>query len=136
MERFGEELSGYIFAVWGLSFKPDTDDMREAASVTIINELTKRGAKIKAYDPKAEEEAKNYYLKENKNVTYYDSKYTVLNEANAMILITEWKEFRAPDFEEMKKRLKQTIIFDGRNQYSTFDLEQNGFEYYQIGVGK
>ncbi|MCX4269003.1 MAG: UDP-glucose/GDP-mannose dehydrogenase family protein [Lachnospiraceae bacterium] len=136
VERFGEELSGYIFAVWGLSFKPDTDDMREAASVTIINELTKRGAKIKAYDPKAEEEAKNYYLKENKNVTYYDSKYTVLNEANAMILITEWKEFRAPDFEEMKKRLKQTIIFDGRNQYSTFDLEQNGFEYYQIGVGK
>ena len=69
-------------------------------------------------------------------MTYYDSKYTVLNEADAMILITEWKEFRAPDFGEIKKRLKQSIIFDGRNQYSTLDLEQNGFEYYQIGVGK
>ena len=133
-KRFGTDLSGMTFGVWGLAFKPDTDDMRQSAAITIIEELTKRGAEIKAYDPKAEKEAKTCYLKDNENVTYFDSKYTVLVDADALILITEWKEFRQPDFEEIKKRLKQPIIFDGRNQYDMEAMKEKGFEYYQIGV--
>lgn len=134
IKRFGEDLTGHTFAVWGLSFKPETDDMREASSITIINELTKRGAKIKAYDPKAEREAKEFYLKGNEAVNYTKSKYDALDGASAILLITEWKEFRSPDFEEMSKRLKQNIIFDGRNQYDKKILNQHGFEYHQIGV--
>ena len=136
VKKYGENLEGKTFAVWGLSFKPETDDMRESAAITIINELTKRGAKINAYDPKAMNEAKTCYLKNNENVSYFDSKYTALCDADAMILVTEWKEFRSPDFIEMKKRLKDAIIFDGRNQYDQEILKEYGFEYYQIGVGK
>jgi UDPglucose 6-dehydrogenase len=134
IKRFGEDLSGKTFAVWGLAFKPETDDMREASSITIINELTRRGAKIKAYDPKAEYEAKTHYLKGNESVKYLSSKYDALNEAEAMIMVTEWKEFRSPDFDEMKKRLKNQIIFDGRNQYNRKKLEKYGWEYFEIGV--
>mgnify|MGYP001121650117 FL=1 len=135
-KRFGEDLNGKTFAVWGLAFKPDTDDMRQAAAITIIEELTKRGAKVKAYDPKAEQEAQECYLKDNDNVIYLDSKYEALKEADAMILATEWKEFKAPDFIEMKKLLKQPVIFDGRNQYDAERMDELGFEYYQIGVAK
>ena len=132
--RFGEDLSGKIFAVWGLAFKPETDDMREASSITIINELTKRGAKIRAYDPKARHEAETHYLQGNANVVYTDNKYDALNEAAAMILVTEWKEFRSPDFDEMAQRLNHKIVFDGRNQYNRTMIEKMGFEYFQIGV--
>lgn len=135
-ERFGEDLAGLNFAVWGLAFKPDTDDMRQAASITIIKELTERGATVTAYDPKAVKEAQTCYLKDNDKVTYVTSKYTALNDADAMILVTEWKEFRSPDMDEIKKRLKNPIIFDGRNQYDARELKKQGFEYYQIGVGK
>lgn len=135
VSRFGEDLTGKTFAVWGLAFKPNTDDMRMSAAITIINELTKRGAKIKAYDPKAVKEAKECYLKGNDSVEYCESKYTTLVGADAMIMVTEWKEFRQPDFEEMKHRLKTPIIFDGRNQYEQEHLAEMGFEYYQIGVG-
>ena len=134
IKRFGDDLNGKTFAVWGLAFKPETDDMREASSITIINELTKRGAKIKAYDPKAENEAKLHYLKGNENVSYVSSKYDALSESEAMILVTEWKEFRSPDFGEMKKRLKNAVIFDGRNQYNRKRLKESGFEYFEIGV--
>lgn len=134
-QKFGEDLNGKTFAVWGLSFKPDTDDMRESAAITIVNELTKRGAKILAYDPKAVEEAKKFYLKENASIEYVKSKYTALVGVDALLLITEWKEFRSPDFQEMKKRMKSPVIFDGRNQYSADSLQNLGFEYYQIGVG-
>jgi UDPglucose 6-dehydrogenase len=134
VKRFGEDLNGKTFAVWGLSFKPETDDMREASAITIIDELTKRGVKIKAYDPKAMDEARTFYLKDNPNVEYTKSKYDALDGANAMLLVTEWKEFRSPDFEEMKKRLKQPIIFDGRNQYNMEKMKEKGFEYHQIGV--
>lgn len=134
IKRFGEDLSGKTFAVWGLSFKPETDDMREASSITIINELTSRGAKVKAYDPKARHEAETFYLKNNQNVEYVDSKYSALTNADAMILVTEWKEFRSPDFDEMAIRLNNKIIFDGRNQYKKEKLEAIGFEYHQIGV--
>ena len=131
---FGEDLSGKKFAVWGLAFKPETDDMREASSITIINELTARGASIVAYDPKARLEAEEYYLKDNKSVSYVDAKYDVLKDADALILITEWQEFRSPDFDEMYKLLKEPLFFDGRNQFDKSRMEKIGFKYFQIGV--
>jgi UDPglucose 6-dehydrogenase len=133
VKRFGEDLTGLIFGVWGLAFKPGTDDMREAPSIYVIRELVKRGAKIQAYDPKAMVESKHFYLKDVENIVYFNSKYEVLKNADALILLTEWKEFRSPDFEEIKIQLKNSIIFDGRNQYNAFRLEEKGFEYYQIG---
>ncbi|MDD7913395.1 UDP-glucose dehydrogenase family protein [Polaribacter ponticola] len=133
VKRFGEDLSGMTFGLWGLAFKPGTDDMREAPAIYIVKELEKRGAKVKAYDPKAIEESKEFYLKDAKNITYCTSKYEVLQDADALILLTEWKEFRSPDFEEIKQQLKNPIIFDGRNQYNAFSLEEKGFEYFQIG---
>lgn len=135
-KRFGDDLRDKKFAVWGLAFKPDTDDMRESAAITIINELTKAGAHIIAYDPKAIKEAKECYLKDNQSISYVDSKYDAVKDADALILITEWKEFRSPDFEEIKKTLRNPIIFDGRNQYDNEIMEKYGFEYYQIGLAK
>jgi len=134
IDYFGEDLSNKTFAIWGLSFKPETDDMREATSIIVINELTKRGAKVKAYDPKAIHEAKEFYLKDNLNVEYVNSKYDALDNAEAMILLTEWKEFRSPDFDEILKRLKNRIIFDGRNQYNKTILSKYDLKYFQIGV--
>jgi|TARA_B110000285_G_scaffold190850_1_gene218294 UDPglucose 6-dehydrogenase len=133
IKRFGENLKGLTFALWGLAFKPGTDDMRESPAIYVIKELISRGAKIAAYDPKAMIEAERVYLKGVDGVSYVSSKYEVLKEAEALILLTEWKEFRSPDFEEIKSKLNRPIIFDGRNQYNSFDLEKNGFEYYQIG---
>ncbi|TVZ13855.1 UDP-glucose dehydrogenase family protein [Maribacter sp. MAR_2009_72] len=131
--HFGEDLTGKTFSVWGLAFKPETDDMREAPAIYIIKELVKRGAKIQAYDPKAMHEAKTFYLKDVQSVSYFDSKYDTLKNADAMILLTEWKEFRSPDFEELKVRLNEPVIFDGRNQYTALRMEEKGFTYYQIG---
>ncbi len=133
INRFGEDLSGKTFAVWGLAFKPQTDDMREAPSIYIIKELIKRGGKIQAYDPKAMEEARHFYLKDLSGISYCNSKYEALINADAMIMLTEWKEFRSPDFEELKTQLKQAVIFDGRNQYNDNELHKLGFEYFQIG---
>jgi len=133
IKKFGEDLTGLAFTVWGLAFKPGTDDMREAPAIYVIKELVKRGATINAYDPKAIQEAKEFYLKDIKNVTYFSSKYEALKNADALILLTEWKEFRSPDFMEIKAQLKNPIIFDGRNQYHMLNLEEKGFEYYQIG---
>lgn len=132
VKRYGEDLFGKTFAVWGLSFKPETDDMREAPAIYVIKELVRRGAKVQAYDPKAVHEAKTYYLK-GVDIKYVESKYDALKGADAMILLTEWKEFRVPDFEEIAKLLKGKVIFDGRNQYNSFDLPSRGFEYIQIG---
>lgn len=132
VKRYGEDLFGKTFAVWGLSFKPETDDMREAPAIYVVKELVRRGAKIQAYDPKAVHEAKTYYLK-GVDIKYVESKYDALKGADAMILLTEWKEFRVPDFEEIAKLLKEKVIFDGRNQYNSFDLPSRGFEYIQIG---
>lgn len=136
VKRFGEDLKGRTFAVWGLAFKPDTDDMRESPAITIIEELTKRGASIRAYDPKAMEEARSFYLKGNGSVAYVDARYEALDGADALILITDWKEFRSPDMEEIKARLKQPVVFDGRNQYDKKMMRRLGMEYYQIGVGR
>jgi UDPglucose 6-dehydrogenase len=131
--RFGENLTGYTFGIWGLAYKPGTDDMREAPSIYVIKELVSRGAQIKAYDPKAIDQAKEHYLKGVQNISYVTSKYDVLKGSNALVLLTEWKEFRSPDFQEIKALLKTPVIFDGRNQYNPFDLEEKGFEYVQIG---
>ena len=133
VKRFGENLNGFVFGIWGLAFKPDTDDMREAPAIYVIKELVKRGAHIKAYDPKAIPEAKDQYLKDVKNISYVNSKYDALKESDALVLLTEWKEFRSPDFSRIKLLLKNPIIFDGRNQYNTNDLKEIGIKYYQIG---
>ena len=134
VEKFGEDLHGRRFAVWGLAFKPDTDDMRESPAITIIRELTSRGAEVTAYDPKAVEEAQARYLKDVPGVTYVESKYEAIKDADALILVTEWKEFRQPDFGEIAKLLKQPVIFDGRNQYDRKHLRKFDIDYYQIGV--
>ena len=133
INKFGEDLNGKTFAVWGLAFKPKTNDMREAPAITIINDLLKRGAKISAYDPKAIEEAKFYF---QDRITYAKNSYDALSNCDCMLLLTEWNEFRRPDFDKIKTLLKSPVIFDGRNQYNAERLKEKGFEYYQIGVGK
>ena len=133
LKKFGENLSGKTFAIWGLAFKPKTNDMREAPAITIIKELLKRGAKIKSYDPKAFDCAKFYFKNE---IEYSKSAYSSLENADAMLLLTEWNEFRRPDFEKIKTLMKTPIIFDGRNQYNFCRLKEKGFEYYQIGITK
>ncbi len=134
-DRFGKDLKGFSFGVWGLSFKPGTDDMREASSVVIITDLVKAGARIKAHDPVAMEEAKKEFPAE-----WFDSKKIVLTRqydavegADAMILITEWKTFRQPDFDALAKIMKRKLIFDGRNQYDPEEVKEFGFEYFGIG---
>lgn len=131
LKHFGNDLTGLTFGIWGLSFKPDTDDMREASSITIINSLLKKGAKIKAYDPKAMKTAK-YIFKDT--IEYCNNRFEVVDDSDALILITEWKEFRNPNFEIIKNKLKTPTIFDGRNQYDKKYLNDLGFKYYQIGV--
>ena len=130
ISRFGENLSGKTFAVWGLSFKPKTNDMREAPAITIINELLSLGGAVRAYDPKAINDAKKIF---GDKIVYATSSYDALNNADCLLLLTEWNEFRRPDFEKIKSLLKQPIIFDGRNQYEAERLKQKGFEYYQVG---
>lgn len=128
--RFGRDLTGKTIGIWGLAFKPKTDDMREAPAITIINSLLNMGAKVRAYDPKAVESAKFYF---GDRIIYTKSSYEALEDADCMLLLTEWNEFRRPDFERIKKLLKNPVIFDGRNQYDSERLIERGFEYYQVG---
>jgi UDPglucose 6-dehydrogenase len=130
IKRFGKTLKGKIFALWGLSFKPNTDDMREAPSIVIINRLMKLGAKIKAYDPVAINEAKKVF---GGKVVYGKRGYEILKGADALVIVTEWNEFREPDFDKIKRLLKTPVIFDGRNIYNPSKLKEMGFEYYGIG---
>jgi len=132
--RFGEKLEGKRFALWGLAFKPNTDDMREAPSRVVIRELLERGASICAYDPVAMPEAKHIFRDEPR-VTYAESPLSALDGADALLIVTEWKEFRSPDFGTIKDRLKQPLIFDGRNLYDPALVKQSGLEYYSIGRG-
>lgn len=132
VHKYGNDLSGMTFAVWGLAFKPNTDDMREAPSIVIIKELVSRGAKLQAYDPEATKQAKGFYLKDISNIRYYDNKYDALKNADALILVTEWKEFRSPNFGEIEKRMKGKDVFDGRNIYLKF-AGQNNINYYFVG---
>ncbi len=129
-KRFGSDLTCKTFAVWGLSFKPKTNDIRMAPSITIINELLKRGAKIRAFDPKAMESAYNIW---GGQIYYAKNSYDTLEGVDAMLLLTEWNEFRRPDFDRMKSLMKTPVIFDGRNQYEAERMIQRGFEYYCIG---
>jgi UDPglucose 6-dehydrogenase len=129
-KRFGEDLSNKTFGIWGLAFKPKTDDMREAPAITIIDELLKRGAKIKAYDPKAMNTAKRIF---GDKIFYTQNSYEAIENADALLLLTEWNEFRRPDMEKVKSLLKSPIIFDGRNQYNPDRIAQKGFEYECVG---
>ena len=133
VKRFGEKLDGKTFAVWGLAFKPNTDDMREAASRVLIADLLARGARVRAYDPVAMHEAQRVFGDEPR-IAYADSPMSALDGAEALVIVTEWKEFRSPDFEEIAVRLKTKVVFDGRNQYSTERMNQLGFEYHPIGL--
>ncbi|KQC11777.1 MAG: UDP-glucose 6-dehydrogenase [Candidatus Cloacimonas sp. SDB] len=131
-KHFGENLTGKTFAVWGLSFKPKTDDMREAPSRVIIKMLIDAGAKIVAYDPVAMDEAKKV-LGDNPEISYAAENYEALQGADALLLITEWNQFRYPDFPAIKELLKEPVIFDGRNQYDPQEMKELGFTYYGIG---
>ncbi|MBN1632907.1 MAG: UDP-glucose/GDP-mannose dehydrogenase family protein [Ignavibacteria bacterium] len=130
LAHFKGNIKGKHFAAWGLAFKPNTDDMREAPSVYIIRELLTKGATVSAYDPAAMETSK-FYLKDT--ITYAGSEMEALKNADALLVLTEWNEFRNPDFDEIKKVLKNPLIFDGRNIYSPERMSELGFTYYSIG---
>jgi UDPglucose 6-dehydrogenase len=132
MEHFKGDVAGKHFAIWGLSFKPNTDDMREAPALVVIEHLLAAGATITAFDPEAIEECKHMHLGEK--IKYAPTPMQALDDADAMILITEWNEFRRPDFDEVKSRMKGDVIFDGRNIYTRKALNAAGFKYYGMGT--
>jgi UDPglucose 6-dehydrogenase len=128
--HFGGDLSGHTFAVWGLAFKPRTDDMRDAPAITVIESLLGAGARVQAFDPEAMEEARKIF---GDRIQYTHRNYDALHGASALLILTEWNEFRRPDFERIKKLLRNPIILDGRNIYDPADLRKLGFKYYSIG---
>ena len=130
MKHYGDDIKGRKFGVWGLSFKPNTDDMREAPSVVIINELLKNGATVQAYDPEAMENAK-FYLQDR--IEYVKNQYDAAKDADALLVLTEWNEFNNPDLDEVKGLLKKPVIFDGRNVFNRRKTKQMGFTHYSIG---
>jgi UDPglucose 6-dehydrogenase len=130
--QLGVSLKGKKIAIWGLSFKPETDDMREAPSINLIQSIVNAGGMVNAYDPKAINEAQ-FYLK-GIDVNYCDDKYTVLENADALVLVTEWKEFRSPDFDLMRSKMKGNLFIDGRNEFKSDYIKSKGFQYLQIGV--
>ncbi len=130
ISHFRRRLSGKVIAVWGLSFKPNTDDMREAPSVFVIRELLKKGARIQVYDPVATAEAKRYF---RKSIRYCRNNYDALRGADALVVMTEWNEFRRPDFDHVKKLMRSWVIFDGRNIYDPQSLHEKEFIYYGVG---
>lgn len=131
MTHFGKKIKGKTFALWGLSFKPKTDDMREAPSLVIIDKLVAEGANIVAYDPVAKHEAERIL---GKKIKFADDIYSALDNADALLIVTEWPEFRVPDFEQVASRLKNKVIFDGRNIFDHQDMKKIGFDYYCIGI--
>lgn len=129
-EYFNGDLSGKTIAIWGLAFKPDTDDIREAPALYIIDELLKLGANVRAYDPEAMGNVQNTL---NDSIEYGEDQFEVLNNADALLLVTEWPVFRNPDFDEVKKQMNNPAIFDGRNIYNPDQMEEKGFKYVSIG---
>lgn len=127
---FGEDLTGKTFAVWGLAFKPNTDDIREAPAITIIEGLTERGAKVQGFDPEAMWQVKNYT---DLDVELVDAPYDAVQGADALLIVTEWNEFRSPDFDKLRTQLKAPVIFDGRNLFDLEEMEGRGFYYNSIG---
>jgi UDPglucose 6-dehydrogenase len=130
--HFGGKLKGRTLGIWGLAFKPNTDDMREAPSRVVIDGLLAAGASVQAYDPEAGKEARKIY-KGNKSVAICDSADAAAKGADGLVIVTEWNEFRSPDFPTLKKLLKQPVIFDGRNLYEPALLAEYGFRYFAIG---
>ncbi|HHG85759.1 MAG TPA: UDP-glucose/GDP-mannose dehydrogenase family protein [Bacteroidetes bacterium] len=129
---YGSDLSGLTFAMWGLAFKPNTDDIREAPALTIIKEITSRGGTVKAFDPEAMWQVREYT---DLKVEMVESRYDALDGADALLIVTEWNEFRAPNFEKIKSSLKSPVIFDGRNIYDLAQMKELGFYYNSIGRG-
>jgi UDPglucose 6-dehydrogenase len=134
-KHFKDELSGKVFALWGLAFKPDTDDIREAPAIEIIDDLIAAGAKIQAFDPEANKNVRRLYG-DNSKLTLVENEYDALKNADALIIATEWAEFKSPNFNKIKELLNKSTIFDGRNIYNPAQMEDEGFEYYSIGRGK
>jgi len=132
--HFGDDLQGKTFAIWGLSFKPNTDDMREASSRVLMETLWQAGAQVQAFDPEAMDETQRIYG-HRADLTLMGTKEAALHGADALVICTEWKNFRAPDFDTIKSALKQPVIFDGRNLYDPDRLASRGFVYYGIGRG-
>ncbi len=130
IQYFHHDLSNKIIAIWGLSFKPNTDDMRESPALTIIKLLLEKGATVQVYDPVAMDECKRRI---GNVVRYCSSEYDALQNADAMLLVTEWNEFRIPDYAKMKSLMKKYVVFDGRNIYEPSEMKENGFEYFSIG---
>ncbi len=133
VQRFGEDLSGRTFALWGLAFKPNTDDMREAPSRVVVTELTRRGARVQAYDPVAMDEARRV-MGDTTGFTLLGSAQAALEGADALLIVTEWREFRTPDFDGIKAALKQPLILDGRNLYEPELMLSMGIDY--VGIGR
>jgi len=131
-KHYGSDLAGKHFALWGLAFKPNTDDMREAASRVLIQDLLKAGATVCAYDPVAMAEAKRIF-KETKGLSFAKSQNQALDNADALVIVTEWKEFRSPDFSLIKQKVKENVIFDGRNMYEPKVVKNAGIKYYPVG---
>ena len=129
-QHLGDDLSGRIIAVWGLAFKPDTDDMREAPSISTVEGLLERGATVRAHDPAAAEEAGILF---GDRIQLVSSQYDALHEADALVIHTEWHPYRHPDFARMKSLMAEPLIFDGRNIYDPKTMAREGFEYYSIG---
>lgn len=138
VERFGSDLSGLTFGVWGLAFKPGTDDMREAPSIVLLRELVASGARVRAHDPAAIEAAKLVFPREwfsDRHLELVNHQYDAIKDVDAMLLVTEWKPYRQPDLQLMKRLMKMPVIFDGRNQYNPSHMRAEGFEYFGIGRG-
>jgi len=134
MDELGEDLTGKTFGVWGLAFKAGTDDMRESPAITVVNTLIERGATVRAHDPEAMKMARTpEYFGDNPSIAYFEDKYEALAGADAMLVITEWKEFRTPDFDRIRETLKQPLVFDGRLLYEPKKMKELGFEYRSIG---
>lgn len=129
--HYNNDLKGKTFALWGLSFKPKTDDMREAPSLVIIEKLLKAGASVVAYDPVAMHEAQRIL---GDTISYTTDMYDTLNKADALLIVTEWPEFRVPDFNEFGKRLNKKVVFDGRNVFDVTEMKKMGYDYYCIGI--
>jgi len=134
VQRFGDDLAGRTFAIWGLAFKPNTDDMREAPSRVVIAELLKRGASVRAYDPVAVDEARRVFG-DTPGLSLVDSADAALTGADALLIVTEWREFRTPDFDAIKAKLSQPLILDGRNLYEPELMRALGIDYVGIGRG-
>jgi UDPglucose 6-dehydrogenase len=133
MKKHFGALKGKTVAVWGLAFKPRTDDMREAPSIPLIRALTAAGASVQAYDPEAIKVARSEFSDIGSKVSYSNSNYDALKGADCLAIVTEWNEFRRPDFERMRSLMRTPVIFDGRNLFTSEQMKQSGFTYYSIG---